>query len=95
MPRVPISATAIYDAGFDEETDKTISAETCPECDGTIVSEGGEIRCTEWGLIVNEYWIDHGPEWSRSDGTETKSERTWAPVTPTRHDRGLSTEIGL
>jgi len=83
-----------YQSGFDEENGKEINAETCPECTGDIVTDGGEISCTECGLIVNEYRIDHGPAHFRFGDGRDDRERTGAPLTPARHDRGLSTEIG-
>jgi len=43
-------------------------------------------------LVVDEQRIDHGPEWRAFD--EDERERTGAPLTAARHDRGLSTEIG-
>lgn len=86
-----MSVTDVYANGFDEENGKTISTTDCPECAGRLLTEGGEISCTECGLIVNEYWIDHGPERTIDDD----SKRTGAPLTVARHDRGLSTEIGF
>lgn len=84
----------IYANGFDEDDGKTITAETCPECEGDFVTEGGETSCVECGLIVNEYRINHAAEKVTFDDSEENRERTGAPLTPTRHDRGLSTEIG-
>ena len=87
-----MSLRDIYEDGFDEESGKTIRANTCPECAGRLVTDGGEISCTACGLIVEEQRLDHGPEWTTfGDDTTT---RTGAPLTPARHDRGLSTEIG-
>lgn len=84
----------VYDTGFDEENGKTISAETCPECPGDLITDGGEISCTTCGLIVNEYWLDHGYERANFDDDPRQTKRTGAPLTHTRHDRGLSGEIG-
>ncbi|ELY55832.1 transcription factor TFIIB cyclin-related protein [Natronolimnohabitans innermongolicus JCM 12255] len=39
--------------------------------------------------------IDRGPEWRSFDDDETDRRRTGAPLTRSRHDRGLSTEIGF
>lgn len=89
-----MSSRDIYEQGFDEECGKTISADTCPECTGLLVIEGGEISCRECGLVVDEQRFDHGPEWTSFADDETDSERVGAPLTPARHDRGLSTEIG-
>ena len=44
--------------------------------------------------MVAEDRIDRGPEWRSFDDDETNRERTGAPLTRSRHDRGLSTEIG-
>lgn len=67
---------------------------SCPECDGDVRSTGQETICSSCGLVVTSHPIDHGPEWrSFADDPETP-ERTGAPLTPSRHDNGLSTEIG-
>jgi transcription initiation factor TFIIB len=44
--------------------------------------------------VVDEHAIDPGPEWRSFDDDDTSPERTGAPLTRSRHDRGLSTEIG-
>jgi transcription initiation factor TFIIB len=69
------------------------SINLCPECKGQLNAAGEETFCDECGLVVAEDHIDHGPEWrSFDDGPNRK--RTGAPLTRSRHDRGLSTEIG-
>ncbi len=50
-----------------------------------------ETVCEDCGLVIDEQRIDHGPEWRAYDD---ECERTGAPLTAARHDRGLSTEIG-
>lgn len=71
----------------------TTDANACPECAGSLQHEQTETVCSQCGLVVTEDRIDHGPEWrSFSDGPNR--ERTGAPLTRSRHDRGLSTEIG-
>jgi transcription initiation factor TFIIB len=70
----------------------TVSA--CPECDGNLRRDDREIVCSECGLVVAEDNIDRGPEWRSFADEETSRERTGAPLTRSRHDRGLSTEIG-
>lgn len=67
---------------------------TCPECNGTLTASAGETVCSGCGLVVAEHRIDHGPEWRSFDGDGTDPRRTGAPLTRSRHDRGLSTEIG-
>ena len=64
----------------------------CSECNGRLVAVDGETTCSDCGLVVATEEIDRGPEW-RSFERETR-ERTGAPLTRSRHDRGLSTEIG-
>jgi transcription initiation factor TFIIB len=70
----------------------TVSA--CPECEGSLRSDDRETVCAECGLVVAEDNIDRGPEWRSFADEETSRERTGAPLTRSRHDRGLSTEIG-
>jgi transcription initiation factor TFIIB len=66
----------------------------CPECGGDVTRESTETVCAECGLVVDEDEIDRGPEWRSFADDETNPERTGAPLTRSRHDRGLSTEIG-
>ncbi|QPV64973.1 transcription initiation factor IIB family protein [Halosimplex litoreum] len=66
----------------------------CPECEGRLRSDDSETVCTSCGLVVAEDNIDHGPEWRSFEDDDTNRERTGAPLTRSRHDRGLSTEIG-
>ncbi|WP_254532372.1 transcription initiation factor IIB [Natrinema gelatinilyticum] len=74
---------------------ETDSSAVCPECDGRLRRRGTEIICEECGLVVTEDAIDRGPEWRSFDDDETDRRRTGAPLTRSRHDRGLSTEIGF
>ena len=87
-----MSLREIYQEGFDETDGQTITADTCPECSGELITAGGETTCADCGLIVEEYWIDHGPAHYTEEGDGRK--RTGPPATPTRHDRGISSEIG-
>jgi transcription initiation factor TFIIB len=82
----------IYETGFDEDVRAESSANQCPECDGRVTTNAVETVCEDCGLVINEQRIDHGPEWRAYDDEEC--ERTGAPLTAARHDRGLSTEIG-
>lgn len=67
-------------------------ATNCPECEGRLRTEGGETVCGTCGLVVAEDRLDRGPEWRAFEADAR--ERTGAPLTRSRHDRGLSTEIG-
>ena len=66
----------------------------CTDCNGTLAREGDETICTDCGLVADVDRMDRGPEWRSFQGEETNRERTGAPLTRSRHDRGLSTEIG-
>ena len=71
----------------------TTQVRTCPECGGSLRSENTETVCAECGLVVEEDRLDRGPEWRNfDDGPDRR--RTGAPLSRSRHDRGLSTEIG-
>jgi transcription initiation factor TFIIB len=72
----------------------TTAGKTCPECSGRLQADDCETVCTECGLVVDEHAIDPGPEWRSFAEDENNPERTGAPLTRSRHDRGLSTEIG-
>ena len=67
---------------------------SCPECSGHLQRERDETVCSECGLVVGADRIDRGPEWRSSTDGEASGKRTGAPLTRSRHDRGLSTEIG-
>lgn len=66
---------------------------SCPECDGRVRRDGTDDVCEECGLVLGEDALDRGPEptYAGQDGTP---ERTGAPLTEARHDRGLTTSIG-
>lgn len=81
-----------YDRAFDEDVQRG-TTKPCPECGGQVRTNSVETVCTECSLIIDEQSIDRGPEWHRSEGDSAK--RTGAPLTPARHDRGLSTVIGF
>ena len=82
----------IYETTFDEDVQTDAESNQCPECDGRVTTNAIETVCEDCGLVIDEQRIDHGPEWRTFD--EDERERTGAPLTAARHDRGLSTEIG-
>jgi transcription initiation factor TFIIB len=88
-----MASSDIYERGFDESSGRTIAADTCPECGGSLETDGGEITCRECGIVLESCRLDRrGPRLVSDD--DTSKARTGAPLTNTRHDRGLSTEIG-
>jgi len=70
----------------------------CPECGSTNLSRDysrGELICNDCGLVIEEDFIDHGPDWRAFDSEQReKRARVGAPMTYTIHDKGLSTMIG-
>ncbi len=72
----------------------TTTRQVCPECNGRLQITSVETVCNECGLVVAEDQLDRGPEWRSFADDETNPERCGAPLTRSRHDRGLSTEIG-
>ena len=73
----------------------THATDACPECDGRLNDSSDETVCADCGLVVAEDRIDRGPEWRSFADDDRNRERTGAPLTRSRHDRGLSTEIGF
>jgi len=71
--------------------------EKCPECGSTQLVrdyERGELICKNCGLVIDESYIDQGPEWRAFDSEQTESRaRAGSPMTYTIHDKGLSTDI--
>ena len=57
-------------------------------------ADGDETVCGDCGLVVSADRLDRGPEWRSFGDDDTDPRRTGAPLTRSRHDRGLSTEIG-
>jgi transcription initiation factor TFIIB len=66
------------------------SPEQCPECGGPISTSDREAVCGACGLIVDEHFIDHGPDWRNfDDGPDRR--RTQA-LSILRHDSNLGTD---
>ena len=70
----------------------------CPSCGSTHLTRDyarAELVCEDCGLVIDEDFIDQGPEWRAFDHEQKeKRARTGAPMTYTIHDKGLSTTIG-
>ncbi len=78
--------------------DKYEKKTTCPECGSTKItydSVRGENSCALCGLVIQEKTIDLTQEWRAFDDSQrSKRVRTGAPLTPVKHDHGITTEIG-
>jgi transcription initiation factor TFIIB len=70
----------------------------CAECGSTNIVEDpsrGELYCEDCGYIVQESIIDTSQEWRAFDTEQmSRRARAGAPLTFTKHDKGLTTEIG-
>lgn len=71
-----------------------LATEHCPECSGSLRASNGETHCEACGLVTATDRLDRGPEWRHFASEPEPRERTGAPMTPSRHDHGLSSEIG-
>lgn len=87
---------------IEAETEKQREIETeanpsaCPECGSIrLITDykRGEMYCQDCGLVVNETYIDPGPEWSVYDSHHLRRIRVGPAVTNTLHNKGLTTEI--
>jgi len=70
----------------------------CPECGGVQLTHNkdkGEVICRSCGLVIEDKMIDFGQEWREFDSEDSdKRRRTGAPMTYTKYDRGLGTDVG-
>jgi len=89
------------DEGYEvvqEEADEGDTVLTCPECEAQRFEEDsakGELICTECGMVIDENRIDESAEWRAFNAEEQeKKARAGQPLTYTKHDMGVSTEIG-
>ena len=57
-------------------------------------TDGRAIEDEDEFAVVEEHRTDHGATPTSSPDEETSAEQTGSPLSATRHDRGLSTEIG-
>lgn len=76
----------------------TKQMQKCPDCGSNEFIEDstrGELVCAKCGLVLKEEMIDTGQEWRAFDTEQmSKRARGGAPLTFTKHDKGLTTEIG-
>jgi transcription initiation factor TFIIB len=92
-----MSLRHVYERTFDEDVPSIErSSNGCPECGGLVHTNSIETVCEDCGLVLEDRPVDRGPEWRTFDETEgNERKRTGPPLTPTRHDHGLSSEIGF
>lgn len=80
-----------------KEVEREETIEVCPECGSPRLIRDyrrGEFICQDCGLVIEETYIDSGPEWRAFDSEQKeKRARVGAPITYTIHDKGLSTII--
>lgn len=79
-----------------QQESQEASEDVCEECGcGELEQHSDEVICGECGLVIDEDYIDRGPEWRAFNSKERQEKkRVGSGLTPTMHDRGLSTEIG-
>jgi transcription initiation factor TFIIB len=70
----------------------------CPECKSKNIKydpSRGEMTCAKCGLVLDQSMIDTTQEWRAFDDNQrSRRVRTGAPLTVTKHDQGITTEIG-
>lgn len=80
------------------EPAKRTMGPVCPDCGNTHFIEDrsrGERYCAKCGFILKEEIVDTGQEWRAFDSEQmSRRARGGAPLTFTKHDKGLTTEIG-
>ena len=82
-----------------KEKEKIDEIVQCPECGSRHLIKDysrAELVCEDCGLVIDQDFIDHGPEWRAFDSEQReKKARTGAPMNYMIHDKGLSTtDIG-
>ncbi|MFP4051173.1 MAG: transcription initiation factor IIB [Thermoplasmata archaeon] len=81
----------------EEEKSSVEKVTECPECGSRHLAQDydrGELICEDCGLVIDNQYIDQGPEWRAFDMKQKENRaRTGAPMTEMVHDKGLSTGI--
>ncbi len=71
----------------------------CPKCGSTRIMKDmvrGEIVCMDCGFVIADNLIDFSQEWREFDSDDVEGRRrAGAPISLARHDKGVSTEIGM
>ena len=70
----------------------------CPECGSTnllVLKDKGEVFCRDCSFVIEDQMIDHSQEWREFDSDDQgKKRRTGAPLSATKSDFGLTTDVG-
>jgi transcription initiation factor TFIIB len=78
--------------------EKKFVKQVCPECGSNSIRNDpgkGEAVCLKCGTVIEESMIDATQEWRAFDEDQrSRRVRTGAPLTPTKHDQGITTEMG-
>jgi transcription initiation factor TFIIB len=78
--------------------EKVKGGQVCPECGSRNIrfdEVRGESVCEQCGAVLKEFMIDLTQEWRAFDENQrSRRVRTGAALTPTKHDQGITTEIG-
>ncbi|MEA2069991.1 MAG: TFIIB-type zinc ribbon-containing protein, partial [Asgard group archaeon] len=81
-----------------EKSDEEKKSFACPECGSAdIINDEtrGEQICTNCGAVIDDHFIDEGPEWRAFTSEErNKRSRVGSPTSFAVHDKGLATQIG-
>jgi len=76
----------------------TFQKQHCPECGSGEINydyNRAETVCVKCGAVIKESMIDLTQEWRAFDEDQrSRRVRTGAVLTPTKHDMGITTEIG-
>ena len=71
----------------------------CPKCHSERLMKDlnrGELVCMDCGAVIEDNLIDFSQEWREFDsGDANNRRRAGAPISLARHDKGISTEIGM
>ncbi len=82
---------------IEKEKKKTLGL-VCPECGSTNVIQDpvrGELICQDCGAVISEETVDTTQDWRAFDSEQmSRRARGGAPLTFSKHDMGLTTEIG-
>lgn len=83
--------------GENDTTKKIDEITECPECESKRIIQDyhrGELVCQNCGLVVNDSFIDHGPEWRAFDAEERAAKARTGPPTDYRSGKDtISTTI--